>query len=77
MRPTFVKLLLAITVSAMVVLAVTGAYVVAVQSQQESIFLPPAGVKALPSQAPQRGRVTPYIPQPQTISPDAPGTLRK
>lgn len=77
MRPTFVKLLLAISLSAMVILAITGAYVVAVQSQQESIFLPPAGVKSLPSQAPQRGRASPYIPQPQNISPDAPSTLRK
>ncbi len=77
MRPTFIKLLLAITVSAMVILAVTGAYVVAVQSQQESIFLPSPTVRTLPSQAPQRGKVTPYVPQPQTISPDAPGIFRK
>lgn len=77
MRTTFVKLLLAISVTAMIILAATGAYVVAVQSEQESILLPAPAVRTLPSQAPQRKQTGPYTPPPQTLSPDSPGIFGK
>jgi len=76
MRPTFVKLLLAITLSGMVVLAATGAYMVAVQSQVESIVIPPASLKSLPSQAPRPTKVIPN-PQQAPFSADSPGTIRR
>ena len=72
MKLSLVKVLLAITLSLMVLLATTGVYVVAMQSREESIIVPPSAVKSLPSQAPRRRPTTPYMIQPQNISPDSP-----
>lgn len=73
MRAAFIKLLLAITVSAMVALAVMGVYIVALQSQDNPIVAPidtvvapvNGGIQQLPSQAPRHELNIPkkrYVP---------------
>jgi hypothetical protein len=73
MKISPIKILLAVSLSLMVVLAITGVFVVAKQSSEQSIVVPPTAVKTLPSQAPERNPVSPYIKvQPQDIPSDAP-----
>lgn len=61
MKSTFVKLLLVISLSAMITLAVMGGYIVAVQSTSESILAPVQPMPhSLPSQAPKRVQPDPY-----------------
>ena len=65
MKTTFVKLLLVISLSAMVTLAVMGGYIVAVESNSESILAPaPLPARTLPSQAPRKVAPDPYQTQP-------------
>lgn len=72
MKLSLVKVLLAISLSLMVMLAITGVYVVASQSREESIIIPPSAGKTLPSQAPRRRPTSPYLIQPQNVVPDSP-----
>ena len=57
-RTALLKLLLTLTVSAMVALAVMGGYIVALQSQDNPIVAPQkTSIKTLPSQAPARQKM--------------------
>jgi hypothetical protein len=56
MKTALAKLLIVISVSAMVALVIVGAYTVAVQSQSNPILAPPAplSIKHLPNQMPSK-----------------------
>ena len=76
MRTAFVKLLLTITVSAMVALAAMGVYIVALQSQDNPIVAPVNNsIQHLPNQAPppaqQRMPAKRWI-DPGNYNPDSP-----
>ena len=71
MKSALVKLLLVISVSTMVTLAVVGIYVVAKQTASISIVVPPVHrVKTLPTDAPAGPKKTrSIIPVPDSESP--------
>ena len=76
MRTAFVKLLVSITISAMVALAVMGTYIIAMKSQDNPIVAPVVNptIQRLPNQAPpakQRPVRGPFL-RPGGINPDAP-----
>ncbi len=59
-RTAIVKLLLTLTISSMVALAVMGGYIVAMRSQDNPIVAPQQpSLKTLPSQAPSPRRIQP------------------
>jgi hypothetical protein len=72
MRTAFVKLLVGISVSAMVALVVMGIYIVAAQSRDNQILAPqPTTIKKLPNQAPAPRQRPRYI-RPGDVNPDSP-----
>jgi len=56
-RSAFLKLLLAISISAMVALAVMGIYIIALRSDDNPIVAPQSNTVGLPSQAPVQHRL--------------------
>ncbi|MEA2553142.1 MAG: hypothetical protein QOJ65_1318 [Fimbriimonadaceae bacterium] len=71
MKSALIKLLLTVSISTMVALAILGTYVVATKSNEISIVKPADPIKALPSQMPPRQPSKRYI-RPQDQNPDAP-----
>ncbi len=72
MRTAFVKLLVAITISAMIALASMGVYIVGMQSKDNPIVVPvQKSIKRLPSQSPRPTPGKHFVP-PNGYNPDSP-----